>query len=302
MSEAPVQLIVAAFNDEHEADLALKELKRAKKEKLIGIQAAAVIRRDQKNKMHIKEVGELTGGKGAVGGVILGVALGIITGGAGLLLGAVGALVGGMLGKAHDTGFDNQRLKAIGESLKPGSSAIVAVIEHRWVEDLENELEELGADVMTAQIAADIHDSLEKGMDVSYSALSSDDSLIVEREAVGEDRVEVSQVIINDDSVESLEAFATGEGVAFDHVVATEDAVSREVGVISEEGAVVVAALDDGEEVVTAIAAAVPEGTEAIDSAVSDSVAEISDELAAGDIADAVVDEIEDKAADEDAG
>ena len=141
MSQAPVQLIVAAFNDEHEADQALKELKRAKKEKLIGIQAAAVLRRDQKNKMHIKEVGELTGGKGAVGGAILGVALGIITGGAGLLLGAVGALVGGIVGKAHDTGFDNQRLKTIGESLKPGSSAIVAVIEHRWVEDLENELQ-----------------------------------------------------------------------------------------------------------------------------------------------------------------
>ena len=113
MSQAPVQLIVAAFNDEKEAELALKELKRAKKEKLIGINAAAIIRRDQKNKMHIKEVGELTTGQGAVGGAILGVALGIITGGAGLLLGAVGALVGGIIGKATDFGFDNKRLKEI---------------------------------------------------------------------------------------------------------------------------------------------------------------------------------------------
>ena len=55
MSEAPVQLIVAAFKDEKSADEILKELKQAKKEKLIGIINAAVLRKDQNGKLHIKE-------------------------------------------------------------------------------------------------------------------------------------------------------------------------------------------------------------------------------------------------------
>ena len=53
MSDVPVQLIVAAFQDEKSANMALKELKRAKRERLIGIQNAAVIRRDQKDKQAV---------------------------------------------------------------------------------------------------------------------------------------------------------------------------------------------------------------------------------------------------------
>jgi len=49
MSDPTIELIIAAFNAEDAADEALKELKAAKKEKLIGIEAAAVIRRDKKN-------------------------------------------------------------------------------------------------------------------------------------------------------------------------------------------------------------------------------------------------------------
>ena len=44
MSDVPVQLIVAAFQDEKSANMALKELKQAKRERLIGIQNAAVLR------------------------------------------------------------------------------------------------------------------------------------------------------------------------------------------------------------------------------------------------------------------
>ncbi|MCA9874412.1 MAG: DUF1269 domain-containing protein, partial [Anaerolineales bacterium] len=122
MSDAPIELIIAAFNAEDAAEEALKELKAAKKEKLIGIDAAAVIRRDSKNKLHVKEMGEFSTGKGAVGGAVLGAAVGLLTGGAGLVLGAAGAAIGGLIGKKRDIGFPNERLQQIGESLKPDSS------------------------------------------------------------------------------------------------------------------------------------------------------------------------------------
>ena len=55
-SEVPIQVVIAAFNEEGAADEVLKELKAAKWAGLIGIQNAAVLRRDQKSKLHVKEL------------------------------------------------------------------------------------------------------------------------------------------------------------------------------------------------------------------------------------------------------
>ena len=67
MTEAPVQVVVAAFKEETAADEILRELKAAKWAGLIGIQNAAVLRRDKKDKLHIKELKDWGGGKGALG-------------------------------------------------------------------------------------------------------------------------------------------------------------------------------------------------------------------------------------------
>ncbi|MBK6325589.1 MAG: DUF1269 domain-containing protein [Chloroflexi bacterium] len=235
MSDPTIELIIAAFNAEDAADEALKELKAAKKEKLIGIEAAAVIRRDKKNKLHVKEVGELTTGKGAVGGVVLGAALGLLTGGTGLILGAAGAAIGGLIGKKQDIGFPNERLQQIGESLKPETSAIVAVIEHKWVAQLEDELAELGAEVMTAAIAADIAEQLDAGKDVAYSALSSAEGLSASRTAVGENEIEMSNIT------------ATAEGVVVSAGVVNEAGMAASVMAIDEDTAVLgtIVALND---------------------------------------------------------
>ena len=72
MNDVPIQLIVAAFNEEKAADQALEALRQAKKEKLIGILDAAVIRRDEKNKLHLKETADVGGGKGALAGGMVG--------------------------------------------------------------------------------------------------------------------------------------------------------------------------------------------------------------------------------------
>ena len=59
MTDVPVQLIVAAFNDEKTANAALKDLKAAQREKVIRIEDAAVLRKDEKGKLHIKETGDM---------------------------------------------------------------------------------------------------------------------------------------------------------------------------------------------------------------------------------------------------
>ena len=92
----------------------------------------------------------------------VGAAIGVIAGPLLVVPAAVGALVGGLAAKFTDAGFDDTRLKAIGEGLTPGSSAIVAIVEHKWVEQVQQELEEMQADVVTAALAADIHEQFEK--------------------------------------------------------------------------------------------------------------------------------------------
>lgn len=202
MSDVPMQIIVAAFQDENKADQALKTLKEAKKEKLISIDNAAVIRKDEEGKLHIKETADMGGGKGAGIGTLVGGAIGLIGGPVGVVAGgALGAVVGGLTAKLYDGGFKDDRLRQIGTSLQPGTSAIIAVIEHRWVAELERELAEEGADVTTAVLAADIAEQLQKGGEVSYTALSSEEGLVAGRVATTDEEAVVSGFIATDEGI-----------------------------------------------------------------------------------------------------
>ena len=55
-ANAPVQVIVAAFQSEDGAKQALKELKQARNQGLINIEDAAVIRKDEKGKLLLYQV------------------------------------------------------------------------------------------------------------------------------------------------------------------------------------------------------------------------------------------------------
>jgi len=172
MSEvAFLHLIVAAFDGETAAEEALKTLKESREEKLVGIQAAITMHKDEKEQIHFKDVG-LSPGKGALGGVVLGAAVGILTGGTGLALGAVGALVGGLVGKRkRDSGFPTERLNQVATVLAPGSSAIFIVMEPGWVVVLEEELELLGAELLTLEIPADVAERPAAEQEAAFAAL-----------------------------------------------------------------------------------------------------------------------------------
>jgi len=161
MDEAQLQLLIALFPGEQDAETAIKALKSTLKEKTSGIQAAVAIRKDQNNEIHYKDVG-LTPAKGAMGGVILGATLGILSGGVGIALGAAGALVGGLIGQKKRQGkFASVRMHEIVASLAPGTSAIVAVVERESSAELEKELEASNAEVFTAEVTADLAEKLE---------------------------------------------------------------------------------------------------------------------------------------------
>jgi uncharacterized membrane protein len=244
MSEVPVQVVIAAFEDEKAADEVLGELKLAKWSGLIGIQNAAILRRDEKEKLHIKELKDWGGGKGAAAGGALGAVVGLVLGPGALVAGAAGALIGGLAAKLRDSGFSDERLKTIGASLKPGSSAIIAIIEHKWVAELEREMEEAGADVLTEAIAADVAEQLNAGREVAYTALSTTDAFATARVAAGEDEVEGEGLALTEDGLIAGDFVATEEGIAAERLIATEEGAVYEAGVAVPEEAVA----DEGEE------------------------------------------------------
>jgi uncharacterized membrane protein len=237
MPDIPVEVIVAAFQDQDAAEAALKELKEAKKEHLIKIQDAAVLRMDEKGKVHIKEVHDVGGAKGAVAGGLLGAGIALLGGPAGLILaGATGALVGGLAAKKLDFGLDNERLKKLGSSLKPGSSAIVAIIEHTWVEELEMALAEAGADVMTEALSADIAAQLEAGREVVTNIVLTDEGTEVSRMTGDETSVEFQDIVMTDEGVSAQAAVATESGFAMREFALTDNAFLFDEAVVTDEG------------------------------------------------------------------
>ncbi|MFC1960970.1 DUF1269 domain-containing protein, partial [Chloroflexota bacterium] len=233
---------VAAFQDEDSANAVLKELKAAKKEHLIGIENAAVIRKDEKGKIHIKQTADVTGKRATIGGVA-GAAIGLIAGPALVVPVAVGALIGGLSAKLKDSGFSAEHLETLGAGLEPGTSAIVAVVEHTWVAQVEAELAEAAADVVTANLQADIAAQLKAGHEVAYSALSTQEGLMVSREAGGEDEVEGGIVVLTEDATYGARYVATPDGFAVEQLLVTEDGAAYEgIAAVIEE------VEDDGKE------------------------------------------------------
>jgi uncharacterized membrane protein len=135
-----LQVFVATFPDEQQADEALKTLRRMHSEKVIElIDAAAIVRRAD-GKISFTESGDPSTKRWAVRGAVVGGLVGVIFPPSILVSAAIGAGGGGLWGKVRDAGFDDAELRRVGESLPPGGSAIIAIAEDRVIARLERDL------------------------------------------------------------------------------------------------------------------------------------------------------------------
>lgn len=200
MSEAPVQVIVAAFSNVEDANALMNELKAGRKAGLIGIQDAAVVVKDGEGKLKVTDTkrrsrqrrGLITGG--VVGGLV-GLLAGPV-GWAALGGGAIGTLAGRMQGAPL-----RHTMAGIGDALPANSSAIVAIIEHTWVAQLEDALIAEGAHVLRSALAADIASQLQAGGNVLYTAIDDGSSAGVARVAESPEGTQVSGVLAGEDGV-----------------------------------------------------------------------------------------------------
>jgi uncharacterized membrane protein len=251
---AGVGLFVAAYVDERGADQTLEALKQAKKSGEFYYDDAAVVRRSAEGKVHIKETGDMSTGKGAGIGALIGGVIGLLGGPAGVALGAgAGAAVGGIA--AHgDAGFDQDSLEEIGAALPSGSSALAVTTSQDFVEAVRKQAPDEQTLTVASNIAAEISDRLNARQDVLMAMVLTEDGVAASKVVSSPSEVAVFGIVATDEGVVAGQAVATEAGAAYEVAAATDEGAAYEAAVVTDEGAAVVDAVitpadeDDSDE------------------------------------------------------
>lgn len=199
MTDTPVQIIVAAFNTLDGAKCVMDDVRAGKKEGLIGIVDAAVVVKDQDGKLKITDAKHHTR-KGLITGGLVGGVLGLLLSPPAAVVAVGGSVIGGLVGKLRNAPMKAE-MKEIGSVLTPGSSAIVAVIEHVWVTQLEAVLAAEGARIIRDSLKADIVNQLNAGGNILYSLSHDTDSVEAMRVAGTKSELQVSSIVADDTGI-----------------------------------------------------------------------------------------------------
>ncbi len=159
MADNPLEVFIAAFDNEEQAGEALRDFRAMDSEGSIELIDAAVIVRGADGKVTFEETADPSGKKWAKRGAIAGGLVGLIFPPSIIGTALVGAAGGGIWGKVRDKGFQDEDLKAIGDTLTPATSAIIAVAEDHVIERLQRGLEgyqRIATHAVSAEAAAQI--------------------------------------------------------------------------------------------------------------------------------------------------
>lgn len=138
------EFILAAWPDDVAADTFMKS------NNMKGLKDLAIVKRDEEGKLHIYDRDEHGLGRGAVVGGAVGGAIGLLFGPLALATAAVGAVIGGAVEKMTDSGFADDKLKAIGGSLGADSSVLVAIADFEIADQFKADLAASGAELYSA--------------------------------------------------------------------------------------------------------------------------------------------------------
>jgi uncharacterized membrane protein len=166
MDEHPVQVFIATFGDEREAAQVLKEFQSMEREGSIDLVDAAVVVRTADGKIEVEETSDPGAKTWAARGAVAGGIVGLIFPPSILASAAVLAGAGAVWGKVRDKGFKDEDLQSVGESMNPGSSAIIAVAEDHVIERLQSGItgyERIARHTLSAEAAVAVAAEVESG-------------------------------------------------------------------------------------------------------------------------------------------
>ena len=145
------ELIVVAFDNATEADELMGKLGKLQKERLITLDDAAVVVRKQDGNVKVKQAHSLVG-SGAMGGAFWGMLIGLLFLAPWLGL-AIGAVSGALAGKMTDIGIDDNFIKEVGATIKPGNSAAFLLVRESTPDKVLDELKGFNGTVLKTSLS-----------------------------------------------------------------------------------------------------------------------------------------------------
>jgi uncharacterized membrane protein/sporulation protein YlmC with PRC-barrel domain len=160
-----VELIARVFDAPNKAAESLAFIQEVQRQQqgAVKIHKAAILVKDAEGRLTITEPGELSPKKGTIMGAVAGGLLGALAGPVGIVVGAAaGAGLGRVSTRWVDLGLPNDFLQRLQGYLQPNSSALVLLVEHRYLERLSDSTAGMEGIVMQYTLSDDVVEQLLK--------------------------------------------------------------------------------------------------------------------------------------------
>ena len=143
-------LVVIDYDSEVKAEEVRLALLKMQKEYLIDLADAVVVVRDEKGKVKLRQLHNLTAA-GAASGGFWGAFMGLLF--LNPLFGfAIGAAAGAVSGALRDVGINDNFMKELGETLKPGTAALCILIRQMTPDKVVEELQKFGGTLIKTNL------------------------------------------------------------------------------------------------------------------------------------------------------
>jgi uncharacterized membrane protein len=160
-------LIGVLFEDETTAFEMRTALLRMQKKHLIDLEDSVVVTRDAKGRIKLDQAISLTRA-GAIGGGFWGMLLGLIF--LNPILGAaLGAAAGGIMGRFQDIGLNDEVMKDLAQSFKPGTSALFILLRKATADKVLEGLKDFAGKgkVFQSSLSKDDEEALQQALDAA---------------------------------------------------------------------------------------------------------------------------------------
>ena len=158
-------LIVIGYPDAKTAETVWQELVKLQEDYLVDLEDAAIIRRDQKGKLHVTTPAHHAVAWGALSGLFWGTVIGLIF----LfplapLTGLAGGLMGAALGAGGELAIKDDFKQRVQDLVQPGTSAIMVILRKVTPDKFLEALRPYGGTVLQTSLARDTEQALMKAL------------------------------------------------------------------------------------------------------------------------------------------
>lgn len=159
------ELIVIGYDDQFKAEEVRLALLRLQRDYLIDLEDAVVAVKKADGAVKLLQATNLAA-VGATGGGFWGLLIGLLF--LNPLLGVtIGAASGAAAGAISDIGINDQFMKDLGQTLKPGASALFVLVRKITPDKVLEELKGMGGHIIKTSLSHDDEEKLQQALDAS---------------------------------------------------------------------------------------------------------------------------------------